>query len=273
VRLGRVVNPYGLYNDTRDMPFTRPSIFLPQSIYFDINRNTALSGDGIQLYGEHRTDYGDFLLQFNGMESRANDPAWKPVLFARSVEGQLSWVGRLMYEWQGGRVRLGVTSADLNVGFQPRQVDYKAKSNLSFAPVLFSFQYNAEDWSLTSEYAIRYSEVDSLGQKVNFAGESYYVQGTYRFTTELEAFLRYDVYYGDRNDRNGKKLQASGLGSAQEAFAKDIAVGLRWDLTQSIMLRTEYHYVDGAGWLYVGENKDGLSKYWNMFAASISFRF
>ena len=29
VRLGRVINPLGLYNDTRDMPFTRPSILLP----------------------------------------------------------------------------------------------------------------------------------------------------------------------------------------------------------------------------------------------------
>ncbi|MBS1212726.1 MAG: hypothetical protein H6R26_1343, partial [Proteobacteria bacterium] len=46
IRLGRVVNPIGLYNDTRDMPFTRPSILLPQSIYFDINRNLALSSDG-----------------------------------------------------------------------------------------------------------------------------------------------------------------------------------------------------------------------------------
>ena len=45
VRLGRVVYPYGLYNDTRDMAFTRPSILLPQSIYFDVNRQLSLSGE------------------------------------------------------------------------------------------------------------------------------------------------------------------------------------------------------------------------------------
>ena len=33
VRLGRVRLPFGLYNDTRDVAFTRPSILLPQSIY------------------------------------------------------------------------------------------------------------------------------------------------------------------------------------------------------------------------------------------------
>lgn len=35
VRLGRYKNPYGFYNATRDVLFTRPSILLPQSIYFE----------------------------------------------------------------------------------------------------------------------------------------------------------------------------------------------------------------------------------------------
>ena len=34
-RVGRVRLPFGLYNDARDVPFTRPSILLPQSIYFN----------------------------------------------------------------------------------------------------------------------------------------------------------------------------------------------------------------------------------------------
>ena len=38
IRLGRMKNPLGFYNDTRDVPFTRPSILLPQSIYFDRTR-------------------------------------------------------------------------------------------------------------------------------------------------------------------------------------------------------------------------------------------
>ncbi|MFZ1712642.1 MAG: hypothetical protein WAT53_06210, partial [Nitrosomonas sp.] len=51
IRLGRTKNPLGFYNDTRDVPFTRPSIILPQSIYFDRTRNLALASDGAQLYG------------------------------------------------------------------------------------------------------------------------------------------------------------------------------------------------------------------------------
>ena len=57
IRLGRMKNPLGFYNDTRDVPFTRPSILLPQSIYFDRTRKLAIAADGVHLYGEYRSDY------------------------------------------------------------------------------------------------------------------------------------------------------------------------------------------------------------------------
>ena len=63
VRIGRVHNAFGFYNDTpRHVAFTRPSIFLPQSIYFDRTQNLARSSDGIHLYSEHRSEYGDLLV-------------------------------------------------------------------------------------------------------------------------------------------------------------------------------------------------------------------
>jgi hypothetical protein len=62
LRLGRVKNPLGLYNETRDVAFTRPSIFLSQSIYFDRTRNFALSSDGGQVYGEYESHIGAFSL-------------------------------------------------------------------------------------------------------------------------------------------------------------------------------------------------------------------
>ena len=50
VQLGKTKNPLGLYNDTRDVAFTRPSILLPQSIYFDRTRNVAFSATGLGLH-------------------------------------------------------------------------------------------------------------------------------------------------------------------------------------------------------------------------------
>ena len=281
IRLGRVVNPYGLYNDTRDMPFTRPSIFLPQSIYADINRNFALSGDGIQVYGEHQSAIGDFLLQVNGFYSRTNDPSIKADLaeglgFPGRLNGAPSWIGRLVYEWDHGRIRLAATSGDLDAQYQPRgTVDVKTGS-LALSPILFSAQYNAEYWSLTSEYAIRGVSLSGFGPlipNINYTGESYYVQGSYRFREDLEGYLRYDVIYDDVNDRNGKQA-AAGTGSpAYRGFAKDITAGLRWDVTSWFMLRAEYHQVNGTSWLSPLENQGDTQQHWNMFAISASFRF
>ena len=78
VRLGRVVNPYGLYNDTRDMPFTRPASCF-RSPFISISPGIPRSPlNGVEVYGEQRTDYGDFLLQFNGGYARADDPHGTP---------------------------------------------------------------------------------------------------------------------------------------------------------------------------------------------------
>ncbi|MDE2366129.1 MAG: hypothetical protein KGM95_04265, partial [Betaproteobacteria bacterium] len=63
IRLGRMKNPLGFYNDTRDVPFTRPTILLPQSIYFERTRKLAIAADGAHLYGEYRSDIGDISFQ------------------------------------------------------------------------------------------------------------------------------------------------------------------------------------------------------------------
>lgn len=63
VRLGRVRVPLGLYFDTYEVPFTRPSILLPQSIYFEQSFELNVSADGGAFYGEHRAACGDLTLE------------------------------------------------------------------------------------------------------------------------------------------------------------------------------------------------------------------
>ena len=69
VRVGRIKNPLGLYNETRDVPFTRPTIFLPQVVYYDNLRNLILSSDGLMLYGESFQPWGNLSLTFGGGQS------------------------------------------------------------------------------------------------------------------------------------------------------------------------------------------------------------
>lgn len=133
---------------------------------------------------------------------------------------------------------------------------------------------------MTAEYALRRLDFKNFGAPAldkladNTTGESFYVQGDYRFHPKWEAFLRYDVYFADRNDRSGKSLKNSGL-KAHSRYAKDLTVGLRWNITPQIMARFEYHHINGTGWISKLDNPtDSLTiKEWDLFAAQLSFRF
>jgi hypothetical protein len=273
VRLGRVVYPFGLYGDTRDMPFTRPSILLPQSIYFDKTRQLSLSGDGGQLYGESRTQYGDFFVQVVGSQPRVDDSDLKEDItnsFGGELHGDASWGGRLIYEKDGGAIRFAISAYQLNVDIDPQGRIGPIPRKLKFEPLIFSAQYNAERWSLTGEYASRSTQLQPIS---SFTGESFYIQGIYRITSQWEAIVRYDVLYWDKDDRDGKDYEAVFGVPAHSRFAKDWTVGVRWDVTPTFMLRAEYHNVDGTGWLSRLDNPQGTKQHWNLFAFLAAYRF
>jgi hypothetical protein len=282
IRLGRIMTPLGFYNTTRDVPFTRPSIFLPQSIYFDANRNLSLSADGAYFYGEHRTDAGDFSVQAGAGLPRTTDPDLKLVLSRGApgnVGGELSWLGRLLYERDGGNLRLALTAGQVNAEFDPKiPIPSFGVGSWRFEPFILSAQYNSEHWSLTGEYALRRSRFEGFGvlqPDMSFTGESYYLQATYRFNPTWEGLLRYDNLVWDRQDPSGSKWQATTGLPAYSRFAKDWTIGLRWDIAPPIMLRAEFHHVNGTGWLSNLENPNPFEtkQHWNLFALLVSFRF
>ena len=298
IRVGRLKNPFGFYNETRDVAHTRPSILLPQSIYFDRTRNLGLSGDSVQLYGETAIgNLGTFSTQFG---------VWWPIVSDRDTEisligrdpripsnienqpiGQLnreaSYIGRGIFETNDKRLRLGISGIWLNTSYDPRNGlrDPITTGSLQFTPIYLSAQYNTERWSITSEYAIRHFKYDNtFGPMVlngaDFFGESYYIQGEYRFTPKWEGFVRYDVLYADRSDRNGKEFAAKFGAVPHSRFAKDITVGLRWNVTPEFMLRAEYHRVNGTGWLSRLDNpitEGPTSQHWDLYAIQASYRF
>ncbi|MBS0423690.1 MAG: hypothetical protein JSR71_04495 [Proteobacteria bacterium] len=289
IRVGRLKNPFGFYNDTRDVAFTRPGILLPQSIYFDRTRNLGLSGDSIQLYGETAVArLGTISTQFG---------VWLPIVSDKDTQlsvlgtdvprGQLSrevsYIGRGIFETNDKRLRLGISGIWLNTSYDPssKSNDPIGPGAFQFSPIYFSAQYNTERWTLTSEYAIRHLKYDNNFHSTvldgqNLYGESYYFQGEYRFTPRLEGMVRYDVLYTDRSDRDGSRWAEKAPGRhGFSRFAKDITVGLRWNVTPEFMLRAEYHHVNGTGWLSRLDNPvPGDSKqYWDLYSILASYRF
>lgn len=291
IRAGRLKNPFGFYNDTRDVPFTRPSILLPQSIYFDRTRNLGMSGDSVQAYSDlSHPKWGSFSTQFGIWWPIVHDKDTHASVLAPGMNGNLSrepsYIGRGIYETNDKRIRLAVSGIWLNTNYISASNDTlptDGSGSLQFSPIYFSAQYNTERWSLTSEYAIRHFAYSNFNNGVldstNFYGESYYVQGEYRFTPKWEGFVRYDVLFTDRSDKSGKQWASVNPTDPNRVdhsrYAKDITVGLRWNVTPEFMLRAEYHHVIGTGWLSGLDNpeKKFTNKEWDLFAIQGSYRF
>jgi hypothetical protein len=275
IRAGRVPTPLGFYNETRDVAATRPSIFLPQSIYFDVNRNLALSADGGYLYGEQRTDIGDFSFNFGLVIPRTNDPDFMSLILngdSGRLEGDTSWVGRIAYNTPGDQVRLGVTYAHFLSDFHSSEHSLN-QGSFHFSPLILSAQYNAEKWSLTAEYALRRTRLDYFKiPDIGFTGQSYYIQGTYRFTDKLEGLVRYDELVWDLNDQYGHRFPDKRVPSYSR-YARDWTFGLRYEILPSLLMSAEYHHINGTGWLSRLENEQGETQHWDMYAFMLSYNF
>jgi hypothetical protein len=283
IRLGRVLNPLGLYNETRDVAFTRNSILLPQSIYFDRTRDIALSGDGFQLFSNHTTRLGDFYLQFNGGLPRTDDDGRtrRAVLGTNAFgdfEPEPSFLGRLLYEVDGGRLRFAISGGSVKLDYEANgPADPTPNGQFDFRPLFLSVQHNAEKYTITSEFGPRTIKTKGFGgPDQTTTGESFYIEGLYRFSPRWEAFLRYDTLFVDRNDRQGNTFAARDPLNRPHytRFAKDLTAGITWRLNRSALIRAEYHYVDGTAWLPLADNIDNpLERYWSIFALQFALRF
>ena len=254
LRLGKIKNPYGFYNTTRDVAHTRPGIIMPQSIYLDRVRNFFLAAPGISLYGNHDNRGGTLSWQFSALQPEVDDPDITYFMTGRNFgryEGKASWLGQAMLDSEGGRWRAGLSLGQMAMKYQPGTVDPFTAGQTRLPTVVLSLEHNTEDWSFTGEYS--QTSVHSSGygnpaiEKDNTA-EAWYAQATRRWGNGWQGYLRYDVFYVDKNDRDGADFAAATPFPAHIRFAKDWSVGVRRDIGRWTW-SGEWHHVDGTAWL------------------------
>lgn len=277
--LGRFKNPFGLYNDTRDVAATRPGIFMPQSIYWDRVRNMVLSNDGAQLFGDLQVDSHRFSLRLisgrTPIDENVEKSYFSPQLDPELQQDGLTLGGRLLYEWDGGRFNLAYSSASLQLDAETNalpdglvDIDYR----------VLSAQYNGGNWNLTVEYMqepMNYSGFGGLLDIADTTLDGYYLQATYRLRDDLELIARYEESHYDKQDKRGKKTsQLMGL-APHNFYSKLSTLGLLWEVTDGLIVRTEFSVVDGTIFLSNLENPivDDKSRRWNLFSLLVSYSF
>lgn len=289
LRLGRLKNPLGLYNETRDVPFTRPTIFLPQVIYFDKIRNLVLSTDGAGFYGDLDGTLGSLALTLNlGTGQALVDENVEWTLLGTNFPGDLeaagpTWVGSLWYATEDERLRLGLSALGSAMEFRPAGPWSLDPGRTEVLYTLASAQYNHETWSLSAEYLrlpIRWKEFGPWFPYRKSTPEGYYLQGTYRPAPAWELTLRYEEGFADRDDRSGHRQAAAvaALGGTTPPFdfyARIWTLGLRWDITPRLMVRLDYQRHQGTYALSFRENPDPdqLVRDWDMIAIQAAIRF
>tara|TARA_R110000850_G_scaffold93171_1_gene197246 strand:+ start:105 stop:1364 length:1260 start_codon:yes stop_codon:yes gene_type:complete len=283
-RFGRIKNPYGFFNETRDVAVTNTSILLPESVYVDYLSQLFHSSDGAGFYGHNENEYGTLLFNVQFGRPILNNQIISTLVGNPDTEGDISkergGFARLAYEDGAGLWRAAISYAHFTGDFSRGPTDplYLRDGSLSIEQLLLSLELNWNSWQFVTEIQRRNTELESIYQSmagpfdIVEKGLGYYFQAAYKFTPAWTVYLRRDEAFRFKDDRHGKEFA---LGNAHGTFAKDTTLGFRYSPSFEWSFAMEVHQIDGTYWLPNIENPDvaAQQRYWNMFLAQIAYRF
>ncbi len=281
LRGGLFKNEAGFYSSTSDVPFTRPSIMLPQSIYSDYFRDAQLHIEGGDLFGVHQIFDGtlDWHLAFGKVD--VTEDLDRNVMGGTDLgEFDSEHYYAADIEFQNNYMRLGVTYYDAEVSYAPPMSGNYFSGDIQLINWVFSGQFRYKNFELTGEYLTGDRIINGLVFPAEF-GElkepslGYYLDFRTYLPHEVELFVRFDKHMDNADDKDGQDYENRTGTPAYFAYSDDWTIGARWFPSHDWLLAVEYHQVEGASWVtpVVYPNPSVQAKNWSMFALQVSYRF
>lgn len=294
LRVGRIKESFGLYNDIRDVDMLRTFILLPQSIYNEVMRDSYFAAHGITVYGYLN------MHQFGGLHYSLGineDDMAASAAMVKFIENEsFARVSRLdtqpgiggMLDWEtpcnGLRLKTSFCQFDLDMWFEIQPFTPWASDATPVGSVVlyqwknanhlvFSAEYARENLTLAAEY-YRMS-VDVLMEDMfdlKETEEGYYASAAYRFTDWFELGLYYAEYYPNADDKEGREFATSGLPDFY-GWQKDLTVTTRFDINEYWIIKLEGHIVDGAALFLSQDNPEAFEEDSLLFAVKTTFSF
>jgi hypothetical protein len=284
LQFGRNKNYHWLYSATRDVPHTRPSIVLPQSMYVDTFRDFALGVDGIVLVVNKQNTWGDWDLNFSYGTSPISNKQ-KENLLGEQANGNLNhdkdaqvslfWRPKFS-QWQ-----LGISGLNVDFSYEPELSDIYFHADNKTKRFNLHFLYQSQNWEIAGELMRERTIAKGFFHPLfsrNTTAEGGYVQGRFFLNTYLTLITRLDVYERDRKDRNGEKLALSSGSTIANYFGymDQATLGLTWKLKKNLQLQAEYHKTKGTGHLapyLMPDIQNNDHKYCDMWALQLMYWF
>jgi hypothetical protein len=286
LHLGRYKNRHWLSSATRDVPHTRDSIILPQSVYYDGLRDVALGSDGLALQALRANHSGNWEINWSvGRSSIDKSETEKFVGSMAKGRVKQDFVHQGSVFWQPVSMKWQFGASFLRSDFHYDSVDDDTitSGDSSVERMMLSMRYFSQNWEFSSELLqerLQYKGVFTTGYELNSdkTGQGGYVQWRYFLPDEITLLFRYDTYDLDRNDRSGTTLMRDSGGQipAYYGFMDTGTLGLSWDIAPQWRLRGEVSRVHGAGRLKPVLLPDSLvraEEYWNMYSLQLMYWF
>lgn len=300
ILLGKVKMPMGFYNEGRDSDFLQPMVLLPQSIYDETRRDIYLAYVGGGLHGNIETgSIGDFdyhffvgktdfpdssvlaesaeqsvqsLIERNSSLPVANRNPDIPLVYHSSKrESDELYGGALVFNSSGSGLRLGASWLHSIMKTYVNHASEAAGVNTIDGEFVFSAEYSLGNWLLAAEYGEN-DRKSTMYDNVTLDGPSqaWYVMVCYSPFDDWTFSALYDEFYRLKHDKKGAAFPQA---PSHAAWRKDFALGLRWDLHPSLTAKAEFHWIDGTAMMLNMYNDEGPERFWNYFAAKLSWTF
>lgn len=295
VRMGRYKTPGGLYNESRDLDFTSPYVLLPDSVYDIRWRDFSTALNGLQVYGTFpigpigKMDYQVFVGSMN-----VETDSYLGKTFQDTIVDELDAVGAqtvygLALNWrppvQGLRCMgslMDIKGAYL-IGtkdvFIPPMTTISIPIDTQIDDILIGTigaELAYDQWTIAAEYLIRYANPPTVPNVDNrIRNDGGYVMCAYRINEHWEVGTYYSATYANRNDRDGDRITENPSVNlyTYDAWQKDLALTLRWDIDEAWIMKFEGHYINGVANLLNSENPQPYEQYWWLFAAKTTISF
>jgi len=282
--VGRFKNQHWLYSATRDVPFTRNAIVLPQSVYFDSFRDIAVGSDGLAFKVTRNTAMGEIELNWSwGSTNLGKEQS--QILLSTLAQGdaEQEYVHQASVFWRPEQSawQLGLSLLDSDFSYEKADLDYYDDGAMTVQRVMLNGRYAAEYWELSSEWVqerLDISDFYAPGFKRNSFSQGWYVQGRYNLLPRTWALLSLDMFDLDKDDRSGRKFSAStgGLVPAYFGYQDELTFGLTYDFKDNLRLTMEHHWVKGTARLaypVMPDLQHNKSEYWQMWAMQLMYWF